>query len=586
MKSSSNIKRKIFVCMAVVGLVPLLVLAFQNHYFGRKAIEKLETEHLNYALKSRMLWLREWIRHTKKEFYRIGSKLSLEDESISADNLGPVQYAVQALFKGHATYQSLTLYDSEWAIVNQFQEDKILKTPPPDESFKNRFSDKSLLVVDRQYIDKNGNTILPIGQTILDRQGTPCAYLIAEMNLTKSLRRIMADTSDLDRSGKMYLVTADGSFLYYTSGHNPTPNECTQSTLPPQQYTASFWRLQKIKDCNGVPVFSVAAPIPEMDWILIAEVNKLNALREFQKYIWIGSGTALVILIIIVFIAYRSARNLTTPLDEMAKVTRHISEGNFQERLPRFKDQYLNDVGRSFNTMLDTLEDNKKKMVQSISLSAVGQLSSSIVHEMRNPLSSVKINLQALARKVKDDDAYAEMADIALIQVKRLESMFSDLLHFSKPIQLNMEEIQFDDLADEVQEILTQKAADKIISLEVINHLSDTPIRLDRHHIVPALINLVDNAIQWSTAGSIIQIIGRETPEGFVIMVRDNGAGLREDQFEKLFQPFYTTRENGTGLGLANVKKIVEYHGGSVLAENNSHGGAQFSMIFPKGRRR
>jgi len=568
--------------MALAGLVPLLVLAFQNHYFGKKAIEKLEVEHLSYSLKSRMLWLREWTWHTKKEFFSLGSQLSSKNARISKEDLPAFDIAVQGLFKGHSKYKSLTVYDHSWSVIRQFNENPQLEIPPPSSDFKKNFISPDLLVVDRQYQTPDKETILPLGQTVLDQSGHPALYIIAEMNTTKSLKRILSDTSDLDESGKIYLAANDGSLLYLTSPASYEDTCPSTIVFPDDLLQGPYWQLQKRRDCKGVSVFSVAAPIPEMDWILIVEVDKMHAMKELERYIGIGSSTALAILILIIIGSWRTASNVADPLDELARVVRHISEGNHQERLPVFKDRYLNDVGEAFNAMLDTLDANKRLMIQTISLSAVGKLTSSIVHEMRNPLSSVKINLQALARKVKDDPSYAEMASIAIAQVKRLESMFSDLLHFSKPIQLHLEDVTFRQIAEEVQEILTQKAADKIISLEIIDNLGNTAITVDRTQVVQALINLVDNAIHWSPHNSTVQIIGEQVAArgGFTIIIRDQGPGIQEEQLNNLFQPFYTTRETGIGLGLANVKKIVEFHGGSVFADNNPDGGARFSMIF------
>ncbi|MBU4262694.1 MAG: sensor histidine kinase [Proteobacteria bacterium] len=580
MPLSSNLKRKFFIYMALTGLVPLLVLAFQNHYFGKKAIEKLEIEHLNYSLKSRMLWLREWTRQTKKEFFSLGIQLSAKDARITKEDLTALDFAVQGLFNGHSKYKSLTVYDPNWSVIRQFNENPQFEIPPPSSGFKKKFVIPDIFLADRPFLTPDKDTILPLGQTVLDRNGHPALYIIGEMNMTQSLKRVLSDTSDLDESGKIYLVSGDGSLLYQAS---PAAYECPGTMIfPGKLLQGPYWQLQKRRDCRGVSVFSVAAPITEMDWILIVEVDKMHAMKEIERYRGIGSSTALAILILILIGSWRTASNVADPLDELARVARHISEGNHQERLPVFKDRYLNNVGEAFNAMLDTLDANKRLMIQTISLSAVGKLSSSIVHEMRNPLSSVKINLQALAHKVKEDPAYAEMASIAISQVKRLESMFSDLLHFSKPIQLNPEEVTFREIANEVQEILTQKAADKIISLEIIDNLGSTSITVDKKQVVQALINLVDNAIQWSPDNGTVQIIGEQAKAagGFTIIIKDQGPGIREEQINNLFQPFYTTRETGTGLGLANVKKIVEFHGGSVFAGNNLGGGARFSMTF------
>ena len=105
--------------MVLTGLFPILILTFHNHYFGKQAIEKLEKGHLNYALKSRMLWLREWIRHSKKEFNRIAAKVSLEEGSFSPDNPSIVNYAAETLIKGHASYRSLTIYNQNWITISR-----------------------------------------------------------------------------------------------------------------------------------------------------------------------------------------------------------------------------------------------------------------------------------------------------------------------------------------------------------------------------------------------------------------------------------------------------------------------------------
>lgn len=428
------------------------------------------------------------------------------------------------------------------------------------------------------------STILPLGQTLIDRRGLLSGFIVAELNVSRSLNRILADTSDLDESGKLYLVTADGNILFSSSpSQEDSPPE--QSLISPDILKTPYWKLKKHYNSQGISVFFIAADIPEMNWILIVEIEKIQVLKEFQRYILYGGITALFILLLILLFAHKKANSLSTPIDEFATLTRHIAAGNYQERLPEFQDRSLNEAVTSLNNMLDTIEDAKKNIIQATSLSAVGKLSSSIVHEMRNPLSSVKINLQALARKVKNDPAYSEMAAIALTQVKRLESMFTELLNFSKPIDLTPENVSFELLANEVLEILTQKAADKIISIEISDNLDSSLIKVDKQHMLLALLNLVDNAIQWSPSESIIHLTADKLPdnEGFIITVRDSGKGLREDQMAKLFQPFYTTREKGTGLGLANVKKIVEFHGGTVSASNSPLGGAQFSMIF-KGR--
>jgi len=581
MRTPSSLKKKIFIGMVLTGLIPILILSFQNYYLGKQAIEKLEIGHLEYALKSRMLWLREWLRHSKKEFNRIAPKISLEEGEFTSANQATAYCAIETLFKGHSSYRSLTIYNKNWMQIIQYP----LNYNIPQsltEKFKKKFTNNTLLVPGQPYLDqKDETTILPLGQSLGDRNGIITGFIVAELDIKKSLERILGDTSDLDESGVLSLVASDGTLLFTSACSTQNVSSPGDLMVSSQLVDGSNWELRKRLNNKGAPVFYIAASIPEINWILMLEIEKMQVLKEFQKHILFGWAIALFVFLIILFIAHRSARSISNPLDEFAHVARHIAKGNFQERLPEFKEEDINEVGRSFNAMLDTLEQNQKDIIQTISLGAVGKLSSSIVHEMRNPLSSVKINLQALARKVKDDPAYSEMATIALMQVKRLESMFTDLLNFSKPIELKPESVTFRQLVDEVLEILTRKAAGKSVSIEVVDNLENTLLKVDKQHVILALLNLVDNAIQWSPAESVICVTsGMSDQGGFYITVRDSGPGLREDQMAKLFQPFYTAREKGTGLGLANVKKIVEFHGGTVAASNSPDGGAQFTMTF------
>jgi two-component system sensor histidine kinase AtoS len=205
---------------------------------------------------------------------------------------------------------------------------------------------------------------------------------------------------------------------------------------------------------------------------------------------------------------------------------------------------------------------------------------------MRNPLSSIKMNVQALQKKVEGDPAYSELADIAAGQVARLETMLTDLLGFGKPIQLQLAEISFSGVVNDVLDVIRPVLGRKHIILEIEDDPGDLRFRADAEQIRRVLTNLIDNAAQATPEGGEIKIVSKinpETSDNLLICIRDSGPGIPDDKIEKLFQPFFTTKESGTGLGLANVKKIVEYHNGSVTAENLPDGGAEFIIELPIG---
>ncbi|MHB1013939.1 MAG: sensor histidine kinase [Desulfurivibrionaceae bacterium] len=231
----------------------------------------------------------------------------------------------------------------------------------------------------------------------------------------------------------------------------------------------------------------------------------------------------------------------------------------------------------------------ERALAKTASLAAIGELTSSIAHEMRNPLSSIKMNTTAIQQKLGDGDAaFAELAAITCQQSLRLETMLNDLLSYGKPLQLNLGRSSFPALMQATLIAVAQEQKNRGVAVEVSNSLKDDlPLMIDAELFTRALSNLVLNAIQWSPLGGTVQVAARISSQAghknqMVILVRDNGPGINPEKIGRLFQPFFTTRAGGTGLGLANVRKIVEYHGGTVTGENSpAGGGAVFTIYLP-----
>ncbi len=229
----------------------------------------------------------------------------------------------------------------------------------------------------------------------------------------------------------------------------------------------------------------------------------------------------------------------------------------------------------------------ERALAQTASLARIGELTSSIAHEMRNPLSSINMNIKTIQQELGDaNPAFHELASIAQEQSKRLETMLNDLLSYGKPLTPQVERTTFHDLLEETLISVAQEKEEKGVEVEIVDNIRDTPLEVDKELMIRALSNLVLNAIQWSPAKSSISISSRLSSmvgshDHAIIEVRDSGPGLDSKKSHRLFQPFMTTRPGGTGLGLANVRKIVEYHGGSVSGCNQETGGALFTITIP-----
>lgn len=231
----------------------------------------------------------------------------------------------------------------------------------------------------------------------------------------------------------------------------------------------------------------------------------------------------------------------------------------------------------------------ERALAQTASLARIGELTSSIAHEMRNPLSSINMTIQTIAHELGNaNPAFHELATIAQDQSKRLETMLNDLLSYGSPLTPQIERTTFQDLLKETLIAVSKEKDEKNVTITVSDNLLNTPLEVDKELMNRALSNLVLNAIQWSPTGSTVYISCRRsspetegTQDQAIIEVHDRGPGLDRKKIHRLFQPFMTTRPGGTGLGLANVRKTIEYHGGFVSGRNHASGGALFSINIP-----
>ncbi len=229
----------------------------------------------------------------------------------------------------------------------------------------------------------------------------------------------------------------------------------------------------------------------------------------------------------------------------------------------------------------------ERALAQTASLARIGELTSSIAHEMRNPLSSINMNIKTIQQELGDaNPAFHELATIAQEQSRRLENMLNDLLNYGRPLTLQIRPTSFSALVEATFNAIARPRDEKKITIKVHDNLGDTLLEIDRELMIRALTNLVLNAIQWSPEESTIAIASRlsstiSAHDQAIIEVRDCGPGLDSSKSHRLFQPFMTSRPGGTGLGLANVRKIVEYHGGSVTGCNHAEGGALFTITIP-----
>lgn len=234
----------------------------------------------------------------------------------------------------------------------------------------------------------------------------------------------------------------------------------------------------------------------------------------------------------------------------------------------------LNDVTE--NRMLQETVNRQQR------LSAMGEMVASLAHQIRTPLATAMLYASQLGKSEIEAEAQSKFSGKLVERLRHLERMVNDMLLFARGGSLEQSEFPVGDLLLSVEQILEADLRSAGAGWQVIDHSMGASISGNREAVVGALGNLVTNALQAVGQGAVVSLSAHRLDDGSVeFRVADNGPGIPADVRERLFDPFFTTRANGTGLGLAVVQATVRAHGGDVRVESAPGEGATFILRFP-----
>jgi two-component system sensor histidine kinase HydH len=228
----------------------------------------------------------------------------------------------------------------------------------------------------------------------------------------------------------------------------------------------------------------------------------------------------------------------------------------------------------------EELQENFERMKRGERLYALGQLAAGLAHEIRNPLASISGAAGIVRRGQSSPEKTSECLDIIHKECHRLSRLLTSFLDFARPRSPNFLNISIGSVLDSVLGLAGHAVNGAAISLRR-ETTSDLMFDCDPEQLKQVLLNLVINAIQAMPSGGELVISSRAEGEKVVVEVRDEGCGVSAEEMEHLYDPFFTTKENGTGLGLPVAHQIVEHLGGVLSARNNPGRGMTFSIELP-----
>nr|WP_106783889.1 ATP-binding protein [Lysinibacillus timonensis] len=259
-----------------------------------------------------------------------------------------------------------------------------------------------------------------------------------------------------------------------------------------------------------------------------------------------------------------------------------LNESQGRMQFLKFESKMNYSLNILFTSITDETErySLKQKVEEQKNLNTIGQMVASIAHEIRNPMTSLKGFIELLKLNTSEDGK--KYLSIMNSELERMDSILSEVLYFSKPIEREKEMISISKLIDEVLVLMKQQTVNSNIEFVFSSVPNCRDIVLaNAHRIKQMLINLVKNAIEVMDSGGTITISLVNVEDMLRIIVHDEGPGIDEDILSNLFKPFFTTKSFGTGLGLPLVKKVIEEHHGNIYVDSKAGSGTTFTIQLP-----
>lgn len=319
--------------------------------------------------------------------------------------------------------------------------------------------------------------------------------------------------------------------------------------------------------------------------------NTTLKLRETSQFFMLSTAALIILLSTgISFILLRFVRN---PIQTMAAKMEAVEAGNLSVRLIPPHDDEIGSLMRSFNSMVVNLEKAKKELEQchyrqmerADRLASVGEMATGIAHEIKNPLAGISGAISVLADDYADDDPRKEIVRQILEQIARLDKTSTDLLFFGRPGKPEFSHVDINALVKKTLFFVSQHPEARNIH-RVKELTRDLPsVLVDEKQIQQVLFNVIINAIQSMQDGGTLTILtessNKESQQFVRVLISDTGKGIPPENLEKIFIPFYTTKTQGTGLGLPICKTLMQQNGGTLSVESRIGEGTTFILELP-----
>ena len=285
--------------------------------------------------------------------------------------------------------------------------------------------------------------------------------------------------------------------------------------------------------------------------------------------------------------------SFSRPLQDLTQAARRVAAGDLSAKVSSGHRDEIGSLSQTFNEMVERLRENRQleeRLHFAERSTAMGRLASAVAHEIRNPLNFINLSIDHLRERMAPEDATRREGFDRILgnmksEISRLNRLVGDFLSFGKPMRLDPRPCAIEEVVRGVAALVDHKARDQGIALAIESEEGLPSIVADAELLKTCFLNLMINALDAMPEGGLLSISVRRTEEdgagALLVSVTDTGHGMSPEEIRTAFEPYFSSKEAGVGLGLALTRKIVEDHGGSIALESSPGQGTTVRISLP-----
>jgi len=588
----------------LVALVPIAAIGVFSIKTTEQLIVNMVMRQLENVVVDKVAILERWLSERKADILVIAGTSILK--SMDPEIIAPYLDLIQ---KNYGVYKKHTVVSADGEVAFSYYDGKI---GTEIQSVYTGSTKKNLYLSNISHPPEEEESTFHIAAPIIDDDGNLKGTLYGTVGTGKIIYFIL--NVSLGKTGECYLVDKDGTFLAHKEPQRILKENISQS----DSFKNIFSRRDRYKtylDYRGIEVLGTSQKVEGTDWYIVVEQDRDEAYHSFdtlKRYIYL---TVLLCIGSAFMLTWVISYHIVSPIRALSRSADIIANSEFEKVVVNInREDEIGMLSRAFENMAVKLQERQNHLAQKVDLkearlketdiilkqikrvaersekfAAIGRLGAAVAHEIRTPLTSLKLFLESVRSEIEVSAEYTEDYRIAMKQIKRIEATINRFLDFSKPQDLVFSEIDISQLIENVLVMIRPMVNKQECSLEIDMEKDLPKINGDKKSLEEALINLFVNSIEaMGDHGKLFVIVQRDyfdlnnkTTHCIRIDIGDTGCGITEDQIVNIFDPFFTTKSSGTGLGLPLVLNIIKRHGGDIRVKSHMNKGTLFSLYLP-----